>query len=206
MPLDINSEVQESYRVGNEIEFMHEMHDAIETIPERVQNQRPSTNQADEPQGVSSPPKNLFCPGLGSYYDQLCSPSVKNDVIMDDVQSVVKEKTEPIASMLAQSNAILDKLAGDDGRIQVGLQGQEQGVEDELICLHPKAESGMENTCAEYIQHVDRNDSLGKLSFFFYLTMLFFTWNYCLNLWSGIINSFSHGLTGSICITYTCLV
>ena len=80
--------------------------------------QRPSTNQADEPQGVSSLPKNPSCLGLGSYYDQLCSPSVKHDVIMDDVQSVVKEKTE-------------------------------------------------------YIQHVDRNDSLGKLSFFFILPCCF---------------------------------
>ncbi|KAG5223876.1 disease resistance protein [Salix suchowensis] len=134
--------------------------------PEQVQNlkratspQRPSTNQADEPQGVSSPPKNQLCLRLGSYYDQLCSPSVRNDVIMDDVQSV-EEKTEPIASMLEQSNAILDKLAGDDGRIQVGVQGLEQGAEKKLICLHPEAERGMKNTCAEYIQHVDKNDSL----------------------------------------------
>ncbi|KAG5222664.1 disease resistance protein [Salix suchowensis] len=112
---------------------------------------------------VTHPPKNLFCPGLGSYYDQLCSPSVKHDVIMDDVQSVVKEKTEPIASMLEQSNAILNKSPGDDGRIQVGLQSLEQGAEEELICLRPEAESGMENTCAEYIQHVDRNDSLAAL-------------------------------------------
>ncbi|KAG5223873.1 disease resistance protein [Salix suchowensis] len=79
---------------------------------------------------------------------------------MDYVHNVVKEKIEPIASMLEQSNAILDKLSGDDGRIQVGVQGLEQGAEEELICLHPEAESGMENTCAEYIQHADRNDSL----------------------------------------------
>uniref|UniRef100_A0A6N2LJN8 TIR domain-containing protein n=1 Tax=Salix viminalis TaxID=40686 RepID=A0A6N2LJN8_SALVM len=81
---------------------------------------------------------------------------------MDDVHNVVKEKTEPIASMLEQSNAILDKLSRDDGRIQVGLQSFEQGAEEELICFHPEEESGMENTCAEYIQHVDRNDSLER--------------------------------------------
>jgi hypothetical protein len=54
-------------------------------------------------------------------------------------------------------------LAGDDGRIQVGVQGMEQGAEEELICSHPEAESGMENTCEGFIQHVDRNVSPGKL-------------------------------------------
>nr|XP_034907237.1 probable disease resistance protein At5g43740 isoform X1 [Populus alba] len=72
------------------------------------------------------------------YHDQLCSPSAKNDVIMDDVQNIVREKTEPVASMLEQSHAILNKLAvGDDGRIQVGVQAMEQGE--------------------GFIQHVDRN-------------------------------------------------
>jgi hypothetical protein len=56
------------------------MHDASETIPrtEQVQNlERPSITQADGPRGDSSPPKELSCLGLGSYHDQLCSPSVK---------------------------------------------------------------------------------------------------------------------------------
>ena len=155
--------------VDKEIEFRH---DASETIPitEQVQNlkrgsslERPSINQADGPRGDSSPPKDLSCLLLGSYHDQLCSPSVKNDVMMDDVQNIVREKTEPVASMLEQSNAILNKLASDDGRIQVGLQGMEQGAEEELICSHPEAESGVENTCEGFIQHVDRNVSPGKL-------------------------------------------
>ena len=81
---------------------------------------------------------------LGSYHDQLCSPSAKNDVIMDDVQNIVREKTEPVASMLEQSHAILNKLAvGDDGRIQVGVQAMEQGE--------------------GFIQHVDRNICPGNL-------------------------------------------
>jgi hypothetical protein len=166
--------------VDKAIEFRH---DASETIPrtKQVQNlkrgsslERPSINQADGPQGDSSPPKDLSCLGLGSYHDQPCSPSVKNDVIMDDVQNIVKEKTEPVASMLEQSNAILNKLAGDDGRIQVGVQGMEQGAEEELICSHPEAGSGMENTYEGFIQHVDRNVSPGKLFiphrlFFFFI-------------------------------------
>ena len=63
---------------------------------------------------------------------------------MDDVQNIVREKTEPVASMLEQSHAILNKLAvGDDGRIQVGVQAMEQGE--------------------GFIQHVDRNVCPGKL-------------------------------------------
>jgi len=182
--------------VDKEIEFRH---DASETIPitEQVQNlkrgsslERPSINQAVGPRGDSSP-KDLSCLGLGSYHDQLCSPSVKNDVIMDDVQNIVREKTEPVASMSEQSNAMLNKWAGDDGRIQVGVKGMEQGAEEELICSHPEVESGMEYTFEGFIQNDDRNASPGKLFVphhlffsFLYLTILFFTWNYCLNLWS----------------------
>jgi hypothetical protein len=154
------------------------------TICRQVQNlkrgsslERPSINQADEPRGDSSPPKDLLCLGLGSYHDQLCSPSAKNDVIMDDVQNIFREKTEPVASMLEQSYAILNKLAGDDGRIQVGVQAIEQGAEEELICSHPEAGSGMENTCEGFIQHVDRNVSPGKLfvphRLFFFLSYHF---------------------------------
>ena len=169
--------------VDKAIEFRH---DASETIPrtKQVQNlkrgsslERPSINQADGPRGDSSPPKDLSCLGLGSYHDQLCSPSVKNDVMMDDVQNIVREKTEPVASMLEQSNTILNKLAGDDGRIQVGVQGKEQGAEEELICSHPEAESSMEYTCEGFIQQIDRNVSPGKLFiphrlFFFFLFIL----------------------------------
>ena len=161
------------------------MHDAFETIPRtgQVQNlkrgsslERPSINQADGHRGDSSPPKDPSCLGLGSYHDQLCSPSTKNDVIMDDVQNIVREKTEPVASMSEQSNAILLKLAGDDGRIQVGVQSMEQGAEEELICSHPEAESGMEYTLEGFIQRLDRNVSPGKLFipdrlFFFFLIL-----------------------------------
>ena len=88
---------------------------ALEAIDDGPPEKKLKTGAGSSNNEVTHPPKNLFCPGLGSYYDQLCSPSVKHDVIMDDVQSVVKEKTE-------------------------------------------------------YIQHVDRNDSLGKLSFFYFLS------------------------------------
>ena len=72
--------------------------------------------------------------------------------------------------MSEQSNAILLKLAGDDGRIQVGVQSMEQGAEEELICSHPEAESGMEYSFEGFIQH-DRNVSPSKL---FILHRLFF--------------------------------
>ena len=77
-----------------------------------------SINQADGPRGDSSSPKDLSCLGLGSYHDQLCSPSAKNDVIMDDVQNIVREKTEPVASMTKQSNTILNKL-GVQGEVSL---------------------------------------------------------------------------------------
>ena len=34
--------------------------------------------------------------GLGRHYDQLCSPSVNNDVIMNDVQNMVRVRTQPV--------------------------------------------------------------------------------------------------------------
>ncbi|KAG5223812.1 disease resistance protein [Salix suchowensis] len=56
-------------------------------------HERPSFNQADEPRGDPSQPIN----------DQLCSPSVNNDVIMNDAQNIVVQ-------VLEQSNAVLDNL------------------------------------------------------------------------------------------------
>jgi hypothetical protein len=69
---------------------------------------------------------------------------------------------------------MLNKLAGDDGRIQWGVQAMEQGAEEELICSHPEAKSGIEYTFEGFIEHVDRNVSPGKLfilpSCFFFLS------------------------------------
>jgi hypothetical protein len=69
---------------------------------------------------------------------------------------------------------MLNKLAGDDGRIQWGVQAMEQGAEEELICSHPEAKSGIEYTFEGFIEHVDRNVSPGKLfilpsCFFFFI-------------------------------------
>lgn len=108
---------------------------------------------------------------------------------MDDVQNIVIEKTEPVASMLEQSNAMLNKLAGDDGRIQWGVQAMEQGAEEELICSHPEAKSGIEYPLKDLFSMLtEMSPQVNYLSYhlasFFYLTNLFLTWNYCLNLWS----------------------
>ncbi|KAG5223967.1 disease resistance protein [Salix suchowensis] len=80
-------------------------HDAFQTIPgtEQVQHlerhsscERPSINQADEPRGDSSEPSDPLCLGHGRYYDQPFAPSVSNDVIMNDVQNMVRARTEPV--------------------------------------------------------------------------------------------------------------
>jgi len=95
-------------------------------------HERPSFNQADEPRGDPSQTTN----------DQLCSPSVNNDVIMNNAQNVVGVRTEPVVRVLEQGNAELDNLSGDARRIQVGVQRMEQGGEEERVCSH----LDMENT------------------------------------------------------------
>nr|XP_034925323.1 probable disease resistance protein At4g27220 [Populus alba] len=135
------------------------LHDALETVPrtEMVQHlergsshERTSINQAGEPQGDSSEPADLLCPRLGRCYDQLCS-TVNNDVMKNEVQNMVTVRTAR------------DSLAGDAGRIPVGVQGTEQGEGEDRICSHFEAENGMGNTGEEgSIQHVDRSFSLGR--------------------------------------------
>ncbi|XP_061943841.1 uncharacterized protein LOC133668116 [Populus nigra] len=145
------------------------LHDAVETVPrtEMVQHlergsshERTSINQADEPQGDSSGPTDLLCLGLGRCYDQLCSPPVNNDAMMNEVQNMAKVRTAPVLRVLEQSNAVHDCLAGDAGRIPVGVQGMKQGAGEDRICSHLEAENGMGNTGEEgSIQHVDRSFS-----------------------------------------------
>ncbi|KAG5223842.1 disease resistance protein [Salix suchowensis] len=72
-------------------------------------HERPSFNQADEPRGDPSQPTN----------DQHCSPSVNNDIIMNNSQNLVGVRTEPVVQVLEQSNAELDNLSVDAGRTQV---------------------------------------------------------------------------------------
>nr|XP_034925326.1 probable disease resistance protein At4g27220 [Populus alba] len=120
------------------------LHDALETVPrtEMVQHlergsshERTSINQAGEPTG-------LLCLGNERSYDQLCSP--------------------PVLRVLEQSNAVHDSLAGDAGRIPVGVQGTEQGAGEDRICSHLEAENGMGNTGEGSIQHGDSSFSLGR--------------------------------------------
>ncbi|KAG5224068.1 disease resistance protein [Salix suchowensis] len=88
-----------------EEEDVERLHGAFETIPrtEQVQHlergsscERPSINQADEPRGDSSQPLDPLCLDHGRYYDQPFAPSVNNDVIMNDVQNMVRARTEPV--------------------------------------------------------------------------------------------------------------
>ncbi|KAG5224020.1 disease resistance protein [Salix suchowensis] len=80
-------------------------HDAFQTIPriEQVRHlesrnscERPSINQADEPRGDSSQPSNPLCLDHGRNYGQPFPPSVSNDVIMNDVQNMVRGRTKPV--------------------------------------------------------------------------------------------------------------
>ncbi|XP_034918647.1 probable disease resistance protein At4g27220 [Populus alba] len=120
-------------------------------------HERPSINQADEPRGDSSRPTDA----------QLCSPSVNDDVNMNDVQNMVGVRTEPVlVQVMERSNAELDSLAGHAGRIQVGVHGMELGAEEERICPN-SSENGVENTGDGSSQHsrrlvIDAQDNTGE--------------------------------------------
>jgi hypothetical protein len=75
---------------------------------------------------------------------------------------MVKVRTAPVLRVLEQSNAVHDCLAGDAGRILVGVQGMEQRAGGDRICSHLEAENGMGNTGEGSVQHVDRSFSLGR--------------------------------------------
>ncbi|KAI9377047.1 hypothetical protein POPTR_019G014372v4 [Populus trichocarpa] len=62
-------------------------------------------------------------------------------------------RTEPVDRALEQSNAVLGNLAGCAGRIQVGVQGMEQGPGEERIQSHLQAENDIENTGEGSFQH-----------------------------------------------------
>jgi len=64
-----------------------------------------------------------------------------------------RRRTEPVDRALEQSNAVLGNLAGGAGRIQVGVQGMEQGPGEERIQSHLQVENGMENTGEGSFQH-----------------------------------------------------
>ncbi|XP_034902828.1 probable disease resistance protein At1g61300 isoform X1 [Populus alba] len=88
-----------------EDEDVERLHDGFETVArtEQVQHlergsscERPSINQADEPRGDSSQPTDPLFLDHGRYYDHLFAPSVNNDVVMYDVQNMVRVRTEPV--------------------------------------------------------------------------------------------------------------
>ncbi|XP_034902829.1 probable disease resistance protein At4g27220 isoform X2 [Populus alba] len=104
-----------------EDEDVERLHDGSETIPrtEQVQHlergsscERPSINQADEPRGDSSQPTDPLCLDHGRYYDHLFAPSVNNDVIMYDVQNMVRVRTEPVEEDVENSRRSMRPDAG----------------------------------------------------------------------------------------------
>ncbi|KAI5554501.1 hypothetical protein BDE02_19G018000 [Populus trichocarpa] len=112
-----------------EDEDVERLHDAFETVPrtEQVQHlergsscERPSINQADEPRGDSSQPTDPLCLDHGRYYDQLFAPSVNNDVIMYDVQNMVRVRTEPVEEGVENSGRLVQPgaLFPEDDRIK----------------------------------------------------------------------------------------
>ncbi|KAG5224090.1 disease resistance protein [Salix suchowensis] len=72
--------------------------DLLGMIPLRLylEQSKPSINQVDEPRGDSSEPLDPLCLGHGRYYDQPFAPSISNGVIMNDVQNVVRARTETV--------------------------------------------------------------------------------------------------------------
>ncbi|XP_073262659.1 probable disease resistance protein At4g27220 [Populus alba] len=104
-----------------EDEDVERLHDGFETVPrtEQVQHlergiscERPSINQADEPRGDSSQPTDPLCLDHGRYYDQLFAPSVNNDVVMYDVQNMVRVRTEPVEEDMENSGRSVRPDAG----------------------------------------------------------------------------------------------
>ncbi|XP_073263084.1 putative disease resistance protein At4g10780 isoform X5 [Populus alba] len=64
-------------------------------------------------------------------------------------------RTEPVDRVLEQSNAVHGNLAWGAGRIQVGVQGMEQGPGENRIQSHLQAENGMENTGEGSFQQIE---------------------------------------------------
>ncbi|KAG5223837.1 disease resistance protein [Salix suchowensis] len=100
-------------------------------------HERPSFNQADEPRGDPYQPIN----------DQLCSPLVNNDVIVNDAQQREPmftgeyewtiPRTEPVVQVLEQSNVELDNFSVGAGRTQ--LEEEEDMVNNSGRVVQPGA-------------------------------------------------------------------
>ncbi|KAG5224023.1 disease resistance protein [Salix suchowensis] len=102
-----------------EEEAVERLHGAFETIPrtEQVQHlergsscERPSINQVDEPRGDSSQPSDPLCLDHGRYYDQPFAPLVNNDVIMNNVQNMVRARIEPVEEHDVENSGRLVQL------------------------------------------------------------------------------------------------
>jgi disease resistance protein RPS2 len=139
-----------------EDEDVEHLHDAFETVPrtEQVQHpergsscERPSINQADEPRGDSSQPTDPLCLDHGRYNDQLFAPSVNNDVIMNDVQNMVRVRTEPVEEDVENSGRLVRPDAGARSSISLKYNTSEtRGVPLPTSSTKPVGQAFEENT------------------------------------------------------------
>ncbi|XP_034891393.1 probable disease resistance protein At4g27220 [Populus alba] len=139
-----------------EDEDVERLHDAFETVPrtEQVQHlerggscERPSINQANEPRGDSSQPTDPLCLDHGRYYDHLFAPSINNDVIMNDVQNMVRVRTEPVEEDMENSGRLVQAGAGARSSISLKYNTSEtRGVPLPTSSTKPVGQAFEENT------------------------------------------------------------
>ncbi|XP_011002913.1 PREDICTED: probable disease resistance protein At4g27220 [Populus euphratica] len=139
-----------------EEEDVERLHDGFETIPRTEQMQhlergisceRPSINQADKPRGDSSQPSDPLCLDHGRYYRQLCAPSLSKDVIMYDVQNMVRARTEPVEEEGVENSGRLVVQVGAGARSSESLKyNKTRGVPLPTSSTKPVGQAFEENT------------------------------------------------------------
>uniref|UniRef100_A0A6N2LQU7 NB-ARC domain-containing protein n=1 Tax=Salix viminalis TaxID=40686 RepID=A0A6N2LQU7_SALVM len=148
---------------------------AFETIPrtEQVQHlergsscERPSINQADEPRGDSSQPSDPLCLDHGRYYDQPFAPSVSNDMIMNDVQNMVRVRTKPVEEHdVENSGRLVQPGAGaSSSRILKDNISETRGVPFPTSCNKPVGQAFEENR--EVIWSLLKNDEVSTIGIY----------------------------------------
>jgi disease resistance protein RPS2 len=151
-----------------EDEDVEHLHDAFETVPrtEQVQHpergsscERPSINQADEPRGDSSQPTDPLCLDHGRYNDQLFAPSVNNDVIMNDVQNMVRVRTEPVEEDVENSRRSVVQAGAGARSSESQKYDKTRGVPLPTSSIKPVGQAFEENTKVIWSLLMDGNAS-----------------------------------------------
>ncbi|KAG5223988.1 disease resistance protein [Salix suchowensis] len=162
-----------STNLMQEEEAVERLHGAFETIPrtEQVQHlergsscERPSINQVDEPRGDSSQPSDPLCLDHGRYYDQPFAPSVSNDMIMNDVQNMVRVRTEPVEEHDVENSRRLVQL-GAGARSSESLKySKTRGVPFPTSSNKPVGQAFEENR--EVIWSLLKNDEVSTIGIY----------------------------------------